>query len=98
MANFHLDPLLYVSAGHHIIDGGEDRVPRTFVTPHIPIVRCHEEFMLAQVMRIPPPDQIGAAEEEVVQWLHAHGVLVRSTQPWIRSVGLFELRDAAIRF
>ena len=27
-----------------------------------------------------------------------HGVLVRSAQPWIRSVGLFELRDAVVRF
>ena len=67
MAYFHLDPLLYVLAGHHIVDGGEDRVPRTFVTLHTPIVRRHEEFMFAEVMPIPPPDQIGAAREEVVQ-------------------------------
>ena len=98
MANFHLDPQLYVPAGHHVIDGGEDRLPRTFVSPHTPIVRRHEEFMLAEVMPIPQPDEIGAAREAVVQWLHEHGVLVRSAQPWIRSVGLFELRDAAVRF
>jgi len=78
MANFHLDPLRYVPAGHHIVDGGEDRLPRTFVTPHIPIVRRHEEFMLAEVMLIPQPDEIGAAREEVVQWLQGHGVHVRS--------------------
>ena len=78
MANFHLDPLLYVPASHHTIDGGEDRVPRNFVMPHTPIVRRHEEFMLAEVMPIPQPDQIGAAREEVVQWLQAHSMLVRS--------------------
>ena len=66
MANFHLDPLRYVPAGHHIVDGGEDRLPRTFVTPHTPIVRRHEEFMLAEVMPIPQPDEIGATREEVV--------------------------------
>ena len=63
MANFHLAPLLYVPAGHHIVDGGEALVPRTFVTPHTPIVCRHEEFMLAEVMPIPPLDQIGAARE-----------------------------------
>ena len=67
MANFPLDPLLYVPAGHHIVDGGDARLPRTFVTPHIPIVRRHEEFMLAEVMPIPPPDQIGVIRQEVVQ-------------------------------
>ena len=87
MDNFPLDPLLYVPAGHHIVDGGDARLPRTYVTPHTPLVRRHEEFMLAEVMPIPPPDQIGVAREEVVQWLQAHGVLVRSAQPWIRSVG-----------
>ena len=66
MANFHLDPLKYIPAGHHIIDGGEDRLPRTFVMPHTPIVRRHEEFMLVEVIPIPPPDQIGAAREDVV--------------------------------
>ena len=89
MDNFPLDPLLYVPAGHHIVDGGDARLPRTYVTRHTPLVRRHEEFMLAEVMPIPPPDQIGAAREEVIQWLQAHGVLVRSAQPWIRSVGLF---------
>ena len=90
--------MLYVPAGHHIVYGGEAHVPWTFVTPHTPIVRRHEEFILAEVMPSPPPDQISVAREKVVQWLQAHGVFVRSAQPWIRSVGLFELRDAAVRF
>lgn len=54
MAVFELDPTRYVPLGHHIIDGGEARLPRTFVTPPSPIVRRHEAFMVAEVMPAPP--------------------------------------------
>lgn len=37
MANFKLDPHRYLPVGHHIIDGGELRLPRTFVTPVCPV-------------------------------------------------------------
>ena len=56
MANFPLDPMQYLPAGHHIIDVGDARWPRTFVTPHIPIVPRHEDFMLAEAMPVPPLD------------------------------------------
>ena len=79
----------YVPVGHHIIDGGDARWPRTFVTPHVPIVRRHEDFMLAEVMPMPPASQIGAAREEVTDWLEVLGYQVRSVQPWINAVGPF---------
>ena len=98
MANFHIDPMQYVPAGHHIIDAGDARWPRTFVTPHVPIVRRHEDYMLAEVMPVPAANEIGAAREEVAEWLEAHGYQVRSVQPWINAVGLFRVRDPAVRF
>lgn len=78
MAVFVLDPLHYVPVGHHIVDGEANRVPRTFVTPPSPIVRRHEEFMVAEVMPLPPLDQVGPAREDVVDFLENRGILVRS--------------------
>ena len=54
--------------------------------------------MLAEVMPIPEANEIGAAREEVADWLEAHGYQVRSVQPWINTVGLFRVRDPAVRF
>ena len=65
MANFPLDPMQYVPAGHHIIDAGDARWPPTYVTPHVPIVHHHEDYMLAEVMPVPAANEIGAAHEEV---------------------------------
>ena len=98
MANFPLDPMQYVPAGHHIIDVGDAHWLRTFVTPHVQLVRRHEDFMLAEVMPVPEANEIGAAREEVADWLEAHGYQVRSVQPWINAVGLFRVRDPAVRF
>jgi hypothetical protein len=33
MAAFELDPACWVSMGHHLVDGGPTRLPRTFYTP-----------------------------------------------------------------
>lgn len=98
MAVFELDPERYVSGGHHIIDGGEHHLPRMFITPASPIVQCHESFMIAEVMPAPPVGQIGQVREEVVHLVNQLGFHVRSAQPWISGVGLFEVRDAGERF
>ncbi|KAE8818243.1 hypothetical protein D1007_04121 [Hordeum vulgare] len=42
MANFELDPEFFLPPGHNIIDGGPDRLPRTYTTPAVPITRRHE--------------------------------------------------------
>ncbi|KAE8803383.1 hypothetical protein D1007_20733 [Hordeum vulgare] len=98
MANFELDPERYVPPGHHIIDGGPNRLPRTFITPAIPIARRHEQFIIAEVMPAPPANQVGQVRQDVVDLLQNRGFHVRSAQPWIAGVGLFELRDAGESF
>ncbi|XBH87214.1 hypothetical protein VPH35_074719 [Triticum aestivum] len=98
MANFAIDPMRYVSAGHHIIDRGVNRLPRTFVSPPSPMVHSHERFLIAEVMPAPPLDQMGQVREQVVELVNHMGFHVRSAQPWISAVGLFEVRDAGESF
>ncbi|KAE8792052.1 hypothetical protein D1007_33476 [Hordeum vulgare] len=95
MANFELDPEFFLPPGHNIIDGGPDRLPRTYTTPVIPITRRHERFVIADVHPAPSADDVIQVRQEVAALLLHQGVHVRSTQPWIEGVGLFELRDAA---
>ncbi|KAE8809659.1 hypothetical protein D1007_13698 [Hordeum vulgare] len=98
MANFELDPERYVPPGHHFIDGGPNRLSRSFITPAIPIARRHEQFFITEVMPAPPANLIGQVRQEVVDLLHNRGFHVCSAQPWIAGVGLFELRDAGESF
>ncbi|KAI4997963.1 hypothetical protein ZWY2020_053305 [Hordeum vulgare] len=95
MANFELDPKFFLPPGHNIIDGGPDRLPRTYTTPAVPITRRHEHFVIADVHPAPPADHVVQVRQEVAALLLHRGLHVRSAQPWIEGVGLFELRDAA---
>ncbi|KAE8774862.1 hypothetical protein D1007_52700 [Hordeum vulgare] len=95
MVNFELDPEFFLPPGHNIIDGGPDRLPRTYTTPAVPITRRHERFVIADVHPAPPADNVIQVRQEVVAVLLHQGLHVRSAQPWIEGVGLFELRDAA---
>uniref|UniRef100_A0A8I6Y7E8 DUF7597 domain-containing protein n=1 Tax=Hordeum vulgare subsp. vulgare TaxID=112509 RepID=A0A8I6Y7E8_HORVV len=95
MANFELDPEFFLPPGHNIVDGGVDWLPRTFTTPAVPITRCHERFVIATVHPAPPADEVIQVRQEVDALLLHQGFHVRSAQPWIEGVGLFELRDAA---
>ena len=52
----------------------------------------------AEVMHVPPLDQMGVAREEVADWLEDHGYQVHSMQPWINAVRLFRVRDPALLF
>ncbi|KAE8811987.1 hypothetical protein D1007_11215 [Hordeum vulgare] len=61
MANFELDPEFFLPPGYNIIDGGPDRLPRTYTTPAVPITRRHERFVIADVHPAPPADNL-------VQW------------------------------
>ncbi|KAE8803737.1 hypothetical protein D1007_20428 [Hordeum vulgare] len=98
MANFELDPLRFVPQGHNIIDEGPDRLPRTFIMPTIPITRRHEQFIVVEVMPSPPAELVAQVRQEVAALLLNRGFHVRSAQPWIEGVGLFEHRDAAGSF
>ncbi|KAE8803447.1 hypothetical protein D1007_20675 [Hordeum vulgare] len=61
MANFELDPELFVPPGHNIIDAGPDRLPRTYTMPSVPITRRHERYVIVEVLPTPPADNM-------VQW------------------------------
>ncbi|KAI5022301.1 hypothetical protein ZWY2020_059031 [Hordeum vulgare] len=95
MANFELDPEFFLPPGHNIIDGGPDRLPRTYTTPAVPITTRHERFVIADVHPAPPADNVIQVRQEVAALLLHRGLHVRFGQPWIEGVGLFELRDAA---
>uniref|UniRef100_A0A8I7B6R8 DUF7597 domain-containing protein n=1 Tax=Hordeum vulgare subsp. vulgare TaxID=112509 RepID=A0A8I7B6R8_HORVV len=58
MANFELDPEFFLPPGHNIIDGGPDRLPRTYTTPAVPITRRHERFVIVDVHPAPPADNV----------------------------------------
>ena len=77
MANYELDPKCFVLAGHHIIDGGDWRLPRTFFTPAARPPRRHEDFMVAEVM-LAPEGPLGLVREEIVQFLQNRGSAHRS--------------------
>ena len=97
MANYELDSQRFVPAGHHIIDGGDRWLPRTFITPAARPPRRHEEYMVAEVM-LAPEGPIRPVREEIVQFLQDRGTLVRSAQPWFHGVGLFQVRDPSVRY
>ncbi|KAI4994154.1 hypothetical protein ZWY2020_029202 [Hordeum vulgare] len=94
MANFELDPEFFLPPGHNIIDGGPDRLPRTYTTPAVPITRRHERFVIVDVHPAPPTDNVIQVRQEVAAFLLHRGLHVQSAQPWIEGVGLFEIRDA----
>jgi hypothetical protein len=49
MANFELDPTPWLPWGHHIIDGGPTRLPRTFYFPAKDPPPQHQSFYVAVV-------------------------------------------------
>ena len=53
MENFELDPHRLPPGGHHIIDGEDRRLPRTFFTHANLPPRRHEDYMVAEVMPAP---------------------------------------------
>ncbi|KAM0880622.1 hypothetical protein ACQ4PT_033457 [Festuca glaucescens] len=55
MANFEIDPAMWLPPGHQIIDGGPTRLPRTFYTPSVRPPRRHETICVAELL--PPPPQ-----------------------------------------
>uniref|UniRef100_A0A8I6XE61 DUF7597 domain-containing protein n=1 Tax=Hordeum vulgare subsp. vulgare TaxID=112509 RepID=A0A8I6XE61_HORVV len=58
MPNFELDHEFFLPPGHNIIDGGVDRLPRTYTTPALPITRRHDRFVITTVHPAPPADEV----------------------------------------
>jgi hypothetical protein len=98
MANFELDPTRWLPQGHQIIDGGPNRLPRTFYNPSVMPPRRNDHICTAILM--PPPPQ---AQEQfwrnqvrnfIVQQLHR---AVDDVQPCLFGLGFFRLRSSAAR-
>ena len=98
MAVFEIDPHRFIPAGFDIEDGGADRLPRTFYTPAVPPPRAHEQYMVAIVEPIPPPELVGVRRQQVLDFLvQVMHVPVLSAQTWYQGVGLFEMEDPVVR-
>ncbi|KAE8794060.1 hypothetical protein D1007_31220 [Hordeum vulgare] len=69
MATFELDPVFFLPPGHNIIDGGPDRLPRTYTTPAVPITTRHERFVIADVHPAPPAEHLVQVRQEVAALL-----------------------------
>jgi hypothetical protein len=68
IAKYELNPEGFVLAGHHIIDGGALRLPRTFITPPNRAPRHHEDYMVSKVVPAPPASALGPVREEIIQF------------------------------
>ena len=98
MAVFEIDPHRFIPAGFDIEDGVADRLPRTFYTPAVPPPRAHEQYMVAIVEPIPPPELVGIRRQQVLDFLvQTMHIPVISAQTWFQGVGLFEMEDPVVR-
>jgi hypothetical protein len=66
MANFEVDPAPWVPWGHHIIDGGPTRLPRSFYYAAQDPQPLHQAYCIAQV-HPPPPLQDEAFWQDQVR-------------------------------
>jgi hypothetical protein len=91
MANFEVDPLPWLPWGHHVIDGGPTRLPRSFYYPIEDPLPQHQAFCYAVVHPAPPPHQEGFWRDQVRDLLIGplHRDLVE-VQPSLFGVGLYQ--------
>jgi hypothetical protein len=94
MLNFAVNPNRWVPLGHHIIDGGPTRLPRTFYNPLVLRPRRHDNVCTAILMPPPPEDQEDAWREQVrlfiVQQLQR---AVDDVQPCLLGLGFYRLHS-----
>ena len=69
MAVYAIDPHRFVLAGYDIVDGGEDRLPRTFYTPAQAPPRRHESFMVGIVEPLSPPEYVTICRQQVLAFI-----------------------------
>jgi hypothetical protein len=69
MAVYAIDQHRFIPADFDIVDGGEDRLPRTYHTPAIPPPRVHEQYMVA-IMEPPPGTPCWSSSAAGVQFSH----------------------------
>jgi hypothetical protein len=97
MAVYEIDPTPWLPLGHEIIDGGPNRLPRTFYTPPEMPQRRHDNLCVAYIA---PPQPEGDAfwREQVRLFVEDNlGLDVMDAQPSLFGVGLFEMRSPATR-
>jgi hypothetical protein len=95
MANFEVDPTPWLPWGHHIIDGGPTRLPRSFYYPAQDPPQSHQAFCIAQVNPPPLPHDEAFWCDQVRDMLL--GPLNRNIveiQPTLFGVGLFQMSGA----
>ncbi|KAM0930056.1 hypothetical protein ACQ4PT_001142 [Festuca glaucescens] len=97
MANFEFDPAPWVPTGFHIIDGGPNRLPRTFVTPSAPMVDAHEGWAVAVVDPPPPEHLLQDAMDQVSNFLLERDLEIVNSLPWFCGVGAFQFRNPVVR-
>ena len=84
--------------GHNIIDGGANRLPRTFYNPTQDPPRLHEDFCIAEVLPHPPIHEIAFWREQVRLFLTDHlNWVVVDHQTSVFGVGLFRMHNAMAR-
>jgi hypothetical protein len=92
MAVFEVDPTPWLPWGHHVIDGGDTRLPRSYYfAPQEPPQR-YQAYCIAIVEPAPPPQAAAFWREQVSKFLV--GPLQRNViefQPSLFGVGLFQL-------
>jgi hypothetical protein len=91
MANFEVDHLPWLPWGHHIIDSGPTRLPRSFYYPIEDPLLQHQAYCYAVVHPAPPPRQEGFWHDQVRDLLIGplHRDLVE-VQPSLFGVGLYQ--------
>lgn len=98
MAVYTIDLHRFLPAGYDIIDGGDDRLPRTYYTLAIPPPRFDEQYMVAIVEPLPPVHLVGIRHEQVLQFLtQTLHVPMLFAQTWFQGVAFFEMEDPIVR-
>ena len=83
MAVYEHDPRRFLHVGHGIIDGGAERLPRTYYTLMQAPPRAHEQFMVAIVEPLPPAHLLAIRREQVLNFLQEDlQVIIRYAQTW----------------
>ncbi|KAM0868987.1 hypothetical protein ACQ4PT_040951 [Festuca glaucescens] len=72
MANFELDPTPWIPQGHQIIDGGPNRLPRTFYNPSVLPPRRNDTICTAILMPPPPAHQEQFWRDQVRNFIVQH--------------------------
>jgi hypothetical protein len=96
MAAFELDPARWVPMGHHLVDGGPTRLPRTFYTPSEDPPARYGNYVVA-ILEPAPLQADEAVWRELVRdfIVQHHQRAVVSFQRALFGLGLYELRSAA---